>query len=54
MEDNNNNKIVSGIKVEIKRKNKSYIKDIYIIMTEDKIQNIQEKDNVQYFSDTTY
>ena len=48
MEDNNKNKKVFAIKVEFKRKNKSYMKDIYLIMTEDMIQNIQEKDNVQY------
>ena len=46
--------IVTGIKVEFTRKNKTFIKDLYIIMTSDMIQNIKEPENIQYFSDTTY
>ena len=54
MKDNNNINIVTGIKVEFTRKNKTFIKDLYIIMTNDMIQNIKEPENIQYFSDTTY
>ena len=53
MKDNNNN-IVTGIKVEFIKKNKTYIKDIYIRMTKDMIQNIKEPENIQYFSDKGY
>ena len=53
MTDNNNKNIVTGLKVEFTRKNK-YIKDLYIIMTEDMVQNIKEEENIQFFSDTTY
>ena len=54
MTDNNNKNILTGLKVEFTRKNKKYIKDLYIIMTNEMIKNIKEEDNIQFFSDTTY
>ena len=53
MTDDKNKKICTSIKVEFKRNNRTYIKDLYIIMTEDMKSNIK-KGNIQYFSDTTY
>ena len=54
MEDNNKKIITTNIKVSFKRKGKEYIKDIYIIMTDDMINNINLDGNIQYFLDTTY
>lgn len=54
MKDYNNNNIVTGLKVELKRNGKSYIVDLYIIMTEDMIKNIKLDENTQYFFETTY
>lgn len=54
MTDNKGYKLTTQLKVEFKRKNKIYIKDIFIIMNEKMKKNIMEKDNIQYFADTTY
>ena len=55
MKDNNiNNNIVTGIKVEFTTINKKYIKDLYIIMTNDMIKNIKLPNDIQYLSVTTY
>ena len=35
LEDNNNNKITTNLKVSFKREGKEYIKDIHIIMADD-------------------
>ena len=51
---NNNNNIVTGLKVEFKRNGKVYIKVLYIFMIENMIKNIKLEGNTQYFSDTTY
>ena len=53
MTDNKGYKLTSQLKVEFKRKNKIYIKDFFIIMNE-KMKKNMEKDNIQYFADTTY
>lgn len=43
MTDDKNKKICTSIKVEFKRNNRTYIKDLYIIMTEDMKSNIKKK-----------
>ena len=50
----NNLNIVTKIDVTFIRKNKNITKDIYIIMTEFMINNIANKNNIQYFIDVTY
>ena len=54
MTDDKNNKICTYIKVEFKRINITYIKDLYIIMTDDMKSSIKNNGNIQYFSDTIY
>ena len=50
----NNLNFVTKIDVTFIRKNKNITKDIYIIMTEFMINNIANKNNIQYFIDVTY
>ena len=54
MQDNKNYNLTNKINVEFKRKNKTYKKNIYIIMNEEMKKNISLNDNIQYFGDTTY
>ena len=54
MKDIHDYKLTTKLRVEFKRKNKTYNKDIYIIMNEQMKKNISLKDNIQYFGDTTY
>lgn len=54
LEDINNKKITTNLKVSFKGEGKENIKDIYIIMNKDMINNIKMDGNIQYFSDTTY
>ena len=50
----NNKKVVSVLKVNFKRKNKIFNKDIFVIMTDQMEENIVKKENIQYFFDVTY
>ena len=50
----NDDNIVTKINTNFERKKILYTKDIYIIMTSDMIENINNKNNVQYFMDVTY
>ena len=52
--DMNNNNISTNIKTKFIRNGKEYIKDLYVIMTNEMIKNIKDDSNIQYFSDTTY
>ena len=54
MEDNNNYKLTTELKVSFKRKNKIYNKLIYILMNERMKTNITAYGNVQYFADSKY
>ena len=47
-------KIVKKIQVSFIKKDKTYIKDIYIIMNNQMINNFKNKNISQYFCDTTY
>ena len=49
-----NEKIITELYVNFMRKNKTFKKDIYVIMTKEMISNIAKKDNIQYFMDVTY
>ena len=49
LKDYNNKNIVTGLKVEFKRKDKIYIKDLYCIMNKDMRNNIIMVDNIQFF-----
>lgn len=49
-----NKKIVSKLIINFQRKNIDYIKNAYLIMTDDMITNIKDNNNIQYFSDITY
>ena len=50
----NNENVVNKINVSFKRKGILYTKDIYIIMTNNMIENISKINNSQYFMDVTY
>ena len=50
----NEDNIVTKINTTFERKKIIYTKEIYIIMTSDMIENINNKSNVQYFMDVTY
>jgi len=54
MEDINGKKLTITKTVKIKRNNKIYTKDIYIIMNEDMKKNYENKNISQYFTDTTF
>ncbi len=54
MTDINNYKLTTLLNVTFIRKNKKYIKDIFILMNDSIKKNIMEKENTQYFADTTY
>jgi hypothetical protein len=49
MTDNNNKNIVTGLKVEFTRKNKKYIKDLSIIMTDDMSKILKKKTIYNFF-----
>ena len=50
----NNSDKFSKLQVTFKKNNENITKDIYILMTEDMINNIRNKHNIQYFIDVTY
>ena len=50
----NNSDKFSKLQVTFKKNNENITKDIYILMTEDMINNIRNKHNIQYFMDVTY
>ena len=54
MEDINGKKLTVSKKVKIKRDNKIYYKDIYIIMNDDMKNNLENKNISQFFTDTTF
>lgn len=54
MTDINGYKLTTLLKVEFTRKNKVYNKEIFILMNESMKKNILDKDNIQFFCDTTY
>jgi hypothetical protein len=50
----NNSDKFSKLQVTFKKNNENITKDICILMTEDMINNIRNKHNIQYFMDVTY
>jgi hypothetical protein len=50
----NNSDKFSKLQVTFKKNNENIAKDICILMTEDMINNIRNKHNIQYFMDVTY
>ena len=47
-------KLTVSKKVTLKRDNKIYYKDIYIIMNDDMKNNLENKNISQFFTDTTF
>ena len=54
IKDESNNNIVTKIDVTFERKFKIYTKNIYIIMNKEMEFNITNKNNSQYFTESTY
>ena len=54
MEDEKGKKLTTVINITLKRENKIYKKDIYIIMDENMKKNIISENISQYFTDTTF
>ena len=52
--DNNNYNLTTLLTVQFKRKNKTYNKNIYLIMNKKMKENINLEGNKQYFADSTY
>lgn len=54
MKDEKDYNITTKLYVEFKRKNKTYKKDIYMLMNAQMKKNVSSDKNLQFFSDTTY
>ena len=54
MQDNNNYNLTTKLTIIFQRRNKTYNKNIYILMNAKMKNNIMLNDNIQYFGDTTY